>query len=144
MNNLQNLKVVPAVYPGAIVDNASWTGVAIDTLEFDEALVVVQLGAIDIKMVALKLTECDTSGGVYTDITGLDFSSPDVLPTASDDNGLFGFFVDLRGRKRYLKIVATGGDGAAGTYLAATVLLSRAHDLKQTDTGHGFVKSLNA
>lgn len=144
MNHLQSIKVVPAVYPGAIVNNTSFSGVAIDTLDFDAALVVVQLGATDIKMAALKLQESDASGSGYVDVTGLDFSSPDHLPVATDDNGLFAFNVDLRGRKRYLMLVATAGNGVAGTYLSAFALLGRGHDLKLTDTGRGFVYSLNS
>lgn len=128
---LENVKVVNTVPPGAIVDNASWTSTAIDTLGFSQALLLWILGALDIAMVALKVQECETSGGSYTDVPGCVFGtstnvagSTSALPSATADNNVYGFNLDLRGRKRYLKIVATGGDGAAGSYGCGLAILS--------------------
>jgi hypothetical protein len=82
-------------------------------------------------MAALKLQSGDVSG-TLADVTGLNFSGgTDIagaatsLPSATDDNKLFVFQVDLRGKKRYWNIVATAGDGSTGTYLAAVAVLSR-------------------
>lgn len=145
MVDLLNIGFGNIVPPGAIVNNASFTTAAVDTLECDNALVIWTLGATDIKMVALKLTECDTSGGTYTDCTSLDFSSPDHLPVATDDNFMFGMYLDLRGgHKRYLKLVATSGNGSAGTYGSAIVLLGRAHSMAQTATGKGLAYLLTS
>lgn len=132
MNRLQNIKYVSVTPPGAILDNASATTDEIDTLGFDYLNIVCQVGATDIAMTALKVTESDTSGSGHADVTGLIFgTSKDIdgntsaLPSATNDNGFFVFEIDLRGRKRYIDLVATMGDGTAGGYFHALGLLSR-------------------
>lgn len=143
MNQLQNTKLVSITPPAAIVDNASYTTSSIDTQGFDYLQVVVYLGATDIAMTALKLQESDTDGS-YGDVTGLVFGtsaniagSTSTLPSATDDNKFFVFDVDLRGRKRYFDLVATAGDGAAGTFLTAFAILSRGKDQPVTAAERG-------
>jgi len=144
MNPLQQTKVVRAIEPVAIVDDGSWTCQAIDTKGFDFALVIWHLGASDIAMAALKLTECDTSGGSYADVSGADFDgdtdmdgSAAALPSATDDNKFELIDVDLRKRKRYLKVTATAGDGTSGTYGTCIVLLGRAGQMPNTCAERG-------
>lgn len=129
----QNVKFVSVTPPAAIVDDASYTTAAIDTLGYDYCTIVVQLGATDIAMVALKVQESDASGSGFADVSGLNFdgdadidSGVAALPAADDDNKFFVLEVDCRKRKRYLDLVATAGDGAAGTFMAAHAVLSRA------------------
>ncbi|MGB0973235.1 MAG: hypothetical protein ACPGVG_20115, partial [Mycobacterium sp.] len=55
-------KFVMVTAPAAIVDNASLTTAEIDTVGYDYARVLVILGATDIAMTALTVTESDTSG----------------------------------------------------------------------------------
>ena len=93
-------------------------------------------------MTALKMQESDTSGSGHADITGLVYGtssniagSTSALPSATDDNKTFLFEIDLKGRKRYLDLVATAGDGAAGTFMAAVAVLGRAEDLTDTAAG---------
>lgn len=129
MTDLQAIKFQNVVPPAAIYDNASWTMLSpgyVDTFGLNYITYILQLGAMDIAMVALKLTECETSGGSYTDISGADFSvSPLTLPVDTDDNKLVAIYVPISGvRMRYQKIVATFGDGAAGTYASCIALLS--------------------
>lgn len=138
----QAMKYVTAINPGAIVDNAAFTGQVIDTLGFNYITLCVQFGAMDIAMAALKVTECDTSGGSYVDVDGADFLSDGTLPTATDDNHLFGVHINLQTRKRYLKIAATGGDGSAGTYLSAIGVLSRGETVPSDATSRGFTQDL--
>lgn len=144
MQNLQATKAVLAVYPGAIVDNASWTSQAIDTIDCGTVHWDIMFGAMDIAMAALKIQECDTSGGSYTDITGADFSVlPATLPSATADNSVFA--VDILksgGRKRYQKVVATGGDGSAGTYMTALVTLDRVSNAPYDATTRGYSQAL--
>ena len=144
MNQLQNTKLVSITPPAAIVDNASYTTSSIDTQGFDYMQVVVYLGATDIAMTALKLQESDTDGGSYADVTGLVFGtssniagSTSTLPSATDDNKFFVFDVDLRGRKRYFDLVATAGDGTAGTFLTAFAILSRGKEQPVTAAERG-------
>jgi len=129
-------KIVPVVYPAAIVDNASPTTVVIDTQGFRFLEVYVHFGAMDIAVTAMKLQESDTTTDANTlssgaDITGLIFGtstnsggSTSSLPSATDDNKFFKFEVDLRGRKRYIDLALTCGDGSAGTYVTAWGVLS--------------------
>lgn len=128
MNILQQSKLVAITPPAAIVDNASYTTTAVDTLGFNKMKVTVFIGATDIAMTALKLQESDDSGmsgaaditgAVYGTSTNPDTGTTSTLPSATDDNKFFTFFVDLKGRKRYIDLVATAGDGTAGTFMAA-------------------------
>lgn len=145
MINMQAVKFAQAVPPGVIKDNASWTGTTIDCLGFDYATIVVQFGAMDIAMVALKVTESNDDS-TYVDITATDFSLGTqydmdgtllALPSAGDDNTFQLFHIDLRKRHRYLKLVATGGDGTAGTYMSSLAILSRAEQAPKSSAGMG-------
>jgi len=110
--------------PQAKVNNASASATAIDTQGFRYLEVSVFLGDTDIALSALKLQECDTSGGSYVDIVGTrvgtdnnDAGAASVLPTATDDNKIWKFEIDLRGRQRFIKPVVTVGNGSTGAYL---------------------------
>jgi len=146
MNPAQHDKFVSITPPAAIVDNASYTTAAIDTAGFAYLRVLVYLGATDIAMTALKLQESDDSGmSGAADITGLVYGTSasiagttSALPTATDDNKCFAFEVDLRGRKRYIDLVATAGNGDAGTFLTAFALLSRAGDVGVSASERGY------
>lgn len=134
MNHAQNTKVVQIVPPQAIVDNASWTPTIIDTLGFEHCQIIVQLGATDIAMAALKVQESDddAAADAYADVTGLVVGTSaniagatSALPSATDDNKFMIFDINCMKRERYLKLVATAGDGSAGTFISALAILSR-------------------
>lgn len=134
MNLMQQAKYVRAISPAAIIDNASATATVIDTRDFDYCTIVVQLGATDIALTALKVQSSDASGGSYVDITGATFAggtSPDgttlALPSGTDDNQVAVFQIDMRGKNPFLKVVATFGDGSAGGFIAASAVLTKAH-----------------
>lgn len=121
-----NRKLFAITPPGAIVDNTSWTTGEIDTAGYAFLVINVLFGAMDIAMAALKVTESDTAGSGHVDITGSvmgtannDTGSASTLPSATADNTFVQFVIPLKGRKRYLDLVATGGDGTAGTYMSA-------------------------
>jgi hypothetical protein len=137
-------KLVRVIEPVAIKDNASWTSQEIDCAGFDFAIVFFQLGASDVAMAALKLTECDTTGGSFTDITGTVFGTAvdidgttTALPGTTDDNKFEAWYVDLRKRKRFMKVVATAGDGSTGTYGIAVALLFRPEETPNTSAELG-------
>jgi len=142
MNDLQNVKTVYVTKPGAIVDNASYTTDTVDTRGFSKARFVVGLGALDIALAALKLQESDASNmASAADVSGADFSvSPLTLPAATDDNKLYAIHVDLRGRKRYLDLVITIGDGSTGGYAIAWVDLYGAAEHPNSATERGFAQ----
>lgn len=147
-----NRKIVKITPPAVIVDNAAYTTTEIDTYGCTYAIINVHFGATDIAMVALKVQESDTSGSGFTDVTGLvsgtsnnDAGSTSTLPASTADNTFYGFFIDLRGRKRYLDLVATAGDGAAGTYMTAWAeLYGPQYDLPVTAAERGYAECLTA
>jgi len=144
MIQTQEQKVVAITPPAAIVDNTAFATASIDTEGWDYLDVYVLFGAMDIAMAALKLTTSDTDSN-YADLDGADFSvAPATLPSASDDNHLFHIGVDLRGKKRYFDLSATGGDGTAGTYAVAWAVLSRGHEGPTSAAERGFTQELFA
>lgn len=145
MNNLQNVKVVNVTPPAAIKDNASFATTTIDTFGFSKVAIYFALGATDIAMTALKVQESDDSGmASAADITGAVYgaSGAPALPSATDDDKIFGFFIDLKGRKRYLDVVATAGDGAAGTFGACTAHLYNGLQTQDDATERGLAANL--
>lgn len=141
MHAEQNAKYVVAIAPAAILDNTSATATEIDCKDFNYLVIPIQLGATDIAVSALKLQESDTSGSGFADITGATFSGGTTvdgvtlaLPSATDDNQPHVFQVNLVGRKRYIKVVCTFGDGTAGGFVAATAILTGARYLSPTST----------
>lgn len=143
IQSLKN-KTVAVTSPGAIVDNAGFTTNTIDTKGFAFITIIVVLGALDVALAAFKLRESnadDMSGAV--DVTGADFSvAPATLPAATDDNKLYAIHVNLKGRKRYLDLTLTGGDGAAGTYASAVAILSEASEVPSSVEARGFAQEL--
>ena len=142
MIHAQRTKYVRVCEPAAIVDNASFACTEIDTLGFDYCQIVCQLGATDITMAALKVQENAVSATSLADVTGLIYGTSDniagstsALPDEDADDQIFVFEIDLRGRLRYLNLVATAGNGSAGTFMAAFALLSRAGTLTDTAAG---------
>lgn len=131
MNQL-DFKLVSITPPAVISDNATLTTTEIDTLGWSYMTVIVALGATDIAMAALSVTQSDTSGSGHSAITGLVWGtstnidgSTSALPSATDDNLFQVAQIDLKGKKRYIDVTATTGDGAAGSYVTIMGILSR-------------------
>lgn len=142
MYSSQSCKYVSAVAPGAIIDDASLTGVAIDTLGAGYCEIVLELGATDIAMTVLKVQESDDDSS-YSDITGATFdggSNTDggalALPSATDDGQTIVFQINCgqQVRKRYLKVIGTFGNGTSGGYIAGTARLSQLAVVPSVDT----------
>ncbi len=129
---IQSAKFKQVIAPAAITDNASFTTNSIDTKGFGYATIIVNIGATDIAMTALKVQESDDDSS-YADITASvvgtatdAYGSATSLPSATDDNNVVVFQVNLRNRKRYLDLVATAGNGSTGTYASAVCVLTEA------------------
>lgn len=131
----QSQKVVQVIAPQAILDNNSWATAEIDTKGYRYCTIYFMLGALDVGITVLKVQESDTSGSGHADITGATFAG--ALPSATDDNKIFAFFIDLRGRKRYLDLVATIGDGSSGGFATAWAVLERAEESPNTAAEQG-------
>lgn len=141
--SVPNAKWAQMIVPAAIVDNASATAVVVDTQGFDYAEIAFCLGASDIAMTALRVLESDDnstnvniSGTIFGTAVDIDGTTT-ALPSNTDDNKIEVFNIDLRNRKRYLQLVATAGDGSAGTYMTAICRLSRAKNAPITSAGMG-------
>ncbi|AHF05509.1 hypothetical protein MARPU_09545 [Marichromatium purpuratum 984] len=144
MLDANNFKLVSVTPPAAIIDAASATTAEVDTKGWEHARIIAYLGATDVAMSALKVTESDTSGSGHADVPGLVYGtstdiagSTSALPTADADNTFFVFDLDLRGRKRYLDVIATCGDGSTGTFLTIWAELYRGDVAPHTVAGHG-------
>jgi len=90
---------------------ATATGSAIDLLSYEGDMAVLldaEAGGASITY-AVKLTESDTSGGTYTDVTGGAFTT-----TTANTASLQKITVNVTSLKRFVKATATvaGGTGA--------------------------------
>lgn len=146
MNPIEQTKIVGVTPPAAIVDDSAYTTAEVDTFGFRRATFFVYLGATDIAMAALKVTESDTSGSGHAEIDATDFSDSSqtdidgsalALPSATDDNKFFIIDIDLRNRKRYLDLNATAGDGTTGTFMCAWCILSDPEETPSTSAERG-------
>lgn len=132
MNIMQGVRAVNFCPPTAIKDNAVFVTNAIDTAGFGKVAIYVSLGTIDATMAVLKVRESDASDmSNPSDVTGLvygtsinpDTNATSALPTSADGGKVYAFFVSLQGRKRYLDVDITAGDGAAGTFASGIAFL---------------------
>ena len=157
MISSQATKYVNVSPPVAIIDNAAAVTTVVDTLGYDYCTFVCIYGATDIATVALKIQESNGTSsataldGSAADVTGLVSGtstniagSTSSLPSSSADNTLYVFEIDLKARKRYLDLVATLGDGSAGTYFSAIAILSRAEQPGTTAASRGAAEILRA
>lgn len=138
MHQAQAATYAVAIAPAAILDNTSATASEIDARGARYVEIVVQLGATDIAMTALKVQAASSSGGSFSDVTGATFDGgTDIdgntlaLPSATDDNQTCVFQIKMDNVNPFLKVVATFGDGTAGGYIAGIARLS---ELASTST----------
>lgn len=146
MIHAQNMKLVNLTPPAAIVDNASLTVAELDTIGWDYCQIVLIMGATDIAMTALTVTESDVTASGHVTVVGLDWdaaTSPNIegdastLPSATDDDGFFIFDIDLTKRKRFLDVTATVGDGTSGGFYTIIAVLSRGENVANTAAARG-------
>ena len=145
-------KTVLVTPPAAIIDNAAVTTATIDTLGFAFLEIFVAFGAMDIAATLLKVQESDDSGmSGAADIVGTrvgtdanDTGSTSTLPSATSDNTIFKFEIDLKGRKRYLDLSLTAGDGAAGTFVVVWANLHEGDVAPTSATDKGVAQLMRA
>jgi hypothetical protein len=140
MIQLQAIKLARLVDPGVVKNNAAFTSQVVDGIGADYASLIAYLGTTDIGLTALKVQESDDNS-TWTDVSGTDFSNSSnldwsgnalALPSNSNGTSFYAIQLDLRVRKRYLKLVATGGNGTNGTYMTALALLGRLEECPKT------------
>lgn len=144
MNPAQHQKIMGVTFPVAILDDSSWTTVEVDTKGWDYAQYYVMLGATDIALTAMAVTESDASGSGHANVTGLVSAtstniagSTSALPTAAQDNKIWCFDIDLKTRKRYLDLTLTIDDGTVGGFAVAWCVLSRGETAPVTAAERG-------
>lgn len=109
--------VVAAVVPATLT--ATNTSAAIDLQGYNGACVVINTGAVaGAGNFTPKLTECDTSGGTYTDVAAADLSGSFVSVLVQNSVYKVGY----KGSKRFLKTVLTLNSGTSIVAGAVVVL----------------------
>jgi hypothetical protein len=122
------LSLVPAVYTS---DQAYGAVTAVDTQGYNDAMLVVAAGDIDLasgnETYAVKVFECDTSGGTYTD-TGIS------VTITADNTVAVARLKELNvTRKRYLK-ATLDVEGTTPSFPGmAVILLGQAYTGPQND-----------
>jgi hypothetical protein len=156
MESLQSVKKGIAIAP-QVLDNATAVSYVIDTAGVDFVNVDVVIGATDIDITTLKIQESDTKTDAVTlssptDVTGLVYGTSAIpetgatsaLPTGTDDNKVFTFFVNTQGRKRYQQLVAVAGNGTTGVAIAAVYNAGKVSNMTLTASGRGVAANLIA
>lgn len=100
------------------VVTATGTGSAVDLLDYEGDIAVIldaEAGGASITY-AVKLTESDTSGGSYSDVTGGAFTTTDANTALVEK-----ISVNTDGMKRFVKVSVTvaGGTGAGAVSVVA-------------------------
>lgn len=140
--DLNQAKVVLTI-PPIDANGTSPTSTAIDTTGYGGVFILFSTGNVAADMTALKITECETSGGTYTDVSGTDISSVGTLPLGTGgDNKVSAFFIKRDGhRKLYLEVACTAGAGA--TLVSAVAILVSPTVAPLTATAKGLANAIN-
>ncbi len=132
MKGNRNIKSVIGLDPQTITADADGTtvkGPAVDRRGFEEALVNLQHGAVvDGAVLAAKVQEADTETDAdFADITNAAFAN--IAGGAAVTSGIYAGRLNLAGRKRYLRVVATVTGNTKTAEVAALVSLHQAREL---------------
>jgi hypothetical protein len=146
---LKTLKFGPLI-PPQLKDDGDFAGnTYFDTLGLSGLLVVMHVGTVDAAIGstaegnAVKLEECDTTDGTYTDITSAALA--DAI-AATEDDSLFAIAVDLtRSHKRYIEITTPhAGDGTTGCNLSAIAIGFPSDESPRNAAGMGLAELIEA
>ena len=110
LKNLGSKTEVLNLLPNDVLaSTAVGSAVDIQTFEGSAAIVLLAEAGGSGVVYTIKLTECDTSGGTYTDVTGGAFTA-----TSANTASVQKLYLNLSELKQYLKISSTvsGGTGA--------------------------------
>lgn len=132
MIHLTEHKFVEVIQPASIAQDTQ-TDVEIDTRGFDYCNVYVLCGAMGAALDICKLAVGDTSGGTFTDIAAatlgnsacLNLAGTAVALSATDDNDVISFQVDMSGRERFLKLMTSTADSSGASVFGAVAVLGR-------------------
>jgi hypothetical protein len=138
MQNTLSQKIVLLTPPAALVNNGAVTVASVDTLGYDFVDLIVILGATDIALTTMKVTQSDDDSS-YGDLANSLYGagSAPALPTATDDNHMFAWHLRKAGKKRYFKPSIVVGNGSTGAFVTVVAILSRAAEMPNTATKRG-------
>lgn len=155
MEALQQTKKGICILPQTL-DAATATSYVIDTAGVDYVGIDVVIGSTDVALTALKVQESDVATNSTTlsspaDVAGLVYGTSvlpetgatSALPTATDDNKVFSFEINTQGRKRYLQLVATAGNGTTGVAICAKYIANKISNQSLNAAGKGVSAWLN-
>jgi hypothetical protein len=135
--DLQKIKAAIGVAPISVNGTAA-TCTAVDTKNAGSVMWVFLCGTAAADLDAgVKVQECETSGGSYTDITG---ATCTTVVAATVAGTISTIFVETRGRKRYQKLVIDPGVGA--TLVGAVALLSDMNTAPASATAAGVLEKI--
>jgi len=138
MLDLQAVKFATVLSPISVAGGATAVTNDIDTKGFRAAALLIQAGLVPATGVAtLKWQESDILAGPYTDISG---ATHTALVDANDNVNVVTF-LNLKGRKRFLRCLLVNG-ATNPTLLAATALLYRAEESPDTLTERALLEQL--
>ena len=89
----------------------------------------------------LKVQESDTAGSGQADVTGLSITAGAGSTTGANVGAVARFNIDLRGRRRYLTVVATPGNTVA-VVTNARLSKGEQHAVTATESGVNNVANL--
>jgi len=135
MNPIQQTKTVIMLRPQLTDDGDFANNTYVDTLGWGHLRVLFIVGDTDVASgdaigstaegTAPKIEECDTSGGLYTDVTDAELS--DAIQH-DDDNKAFAIDIDLaKSHQRYMQVNAphSAAGAESGSNLAIIGILSK-------------------
>lgn len=135
MNHIEGTKTVAKVSV-AVATNATHSH-EIDTLGANYASIDVVFSAFTAATASyasvLKVQQSDTAGSGQVDVSGYTITAG-AGSTTGGTGAVARFNVDLRGKKRYLTVVATPGNSAT---VASVARLSKLEDLPITAAAMG-------
>jgi len=132
MKGNENIKhpigIDPQEITGAAAPGTTVEGPAVDCRGFEEGLVTLQHGAVsDGGTLSCKVQESDTVDQDFDDIEAAAFA--DVAGGALVTSGVYVGRLNLAGRKRYIRVVATLVGAAETALVSALVTLHQARKL---------------
>lgn len=131
MIHAQNTKIVSLITPGSVATNATATA-TVNCVGWDYAEVVLHLATQTASNTDTLVRLDEADGTSYT--TSSDLALTTAAPDTSNPQ-IYKWFVDLRARKKNLKINYT--PSGAARVASATCTLSRAEQAPTTATGRG-------
>ena len=132
MKGNENIKhpigIDPQEITGAAAPGTTVEGPAVDCRGFEEGLVTLQHGAVsDGGTLSCKVQESDIVDQDFDDIEAAAFA--DVAGGALVASGVYVGRLNLAGRKRYIRVVATLVGAAETALVSALVTLHQAREL---------------